>query len=174
MPPRGDKEGWHNKGQEDASEGKYSPPHDNLKDNLFASYDDKEIEDRKSYREGWRHTTDQESSSSGPCFLTTACVKHAGLADDCHELSVLRSFRDNILDRTKEGQALVAEYYARAPRLVCEIEKRNDKNGIYEDTFKAIQQVVRCIEAGENQVAIAQYAQLVREVEEEIEKGQLG
>ena len=50
-------------------------------------------------------------SSSGPCFLTSACVEAKGLADDCHELSVLRNFRENYLRTVPEGRREIAEYY---------------------------------------------------------------
>lgn len=56
MPKRGDTEGHHNEGQTDASEGKYDPPHERP----FGFYDDKEIADRDAYKEGWRHTKDQD------------------------------------------------------------------------------------------------------------------
>ena len=35
-----------------------------------------------------------KGNDSGGCFLTSACTEARGLPDDCHELTVLRSFRD--------------------------------------------------------------------------------
>jgi hypothetical protein len=52
------------------------------------------------------------------CFLTTACVNYAGLADDCFELSALRRFRDNVLLRMSGGPDDIALYYSCAPRIV--------------------------------------------------------
>lgn len=60
MTKRGDTKGWHNHGQEDAKKGKYDPAHENSRDNMFATYDKTEIEDRKAYNEGWRNQKDQK------------------------------------------------------------------------------------------------------------------
>jgi len=55
------------------------------------------------------------------CFLTTACVDHIGLADDCFELSVLRRFRDTVLARAAGGSEDIARYYRNAPAIVQRI-----------------------------------------------------
>jgi hypothetical protein len=55
MTKRGDNNGWYKKGQEDAKKGEYSNPHDNPRDNMFATYDDTEIKDQKAYKEGREH-----------------------------------------------------------------------------------------------------------------------
>ena len=52
---------YHNKGQEDASEGKYDPPHSKPGGGWLNDYSDEEVEDQKDYKQGWRHTTDQKS-----------------------------------------------------------------------------------------------------------------
>ena len=38
-----------------------------------------------------------KGNDSGGCFLTSACTEARGLPDDCHELTVLRAFRDGYL-----------------------------------------------------------------------------
>jgi hypothetical protein len=62
--PDNDESYYHNKGQEDASEGDYDPPGGNsiVHDfgNMLFGTSDKEIEDRKEYDKGWRHTKDQK------------------------------------------------------------------------------------------------------------------
>jgi len=52
-------EHYHNKGQEDASKGDYNPPNSGL-GNVIGGWTDKEIDEIKSYKEGWRHTKDQK------------------------------------------------------------------------------------------------------------------
>ena len=52
------------------------------------------------------------------CFLTTACVEHAGLDDDCFELRTLRSFRDTVLVEMPGGRKDIPRYYDEAPVLV--------------------------------------------------------
>ena len=164
MARRGDSEGHHNDGQEDrANDRGYRPPHEDP----LGRYDDQEIEDRKSYREGWRHTDDQkrESSSSGGCFLTTACVDHAGLPDSCHELTVLRQFRDEILLATSWGSSLVREYYRRAPRIVRELGKRCDQSQLYDGALACIRKIVALIEDRKSEAAIEAYRNLVEDLE---------
>ena len=51
-----------------------------------------------------------KGNDSGGCFLTSACTEARGLPDDCHELTVLRSFRDGYLRSQPEGEAEIAEY----------------------------------------------------------------
>ncbi|NJK93323.1 MAG: hypothetical protein HC904_16845 [Blastochloris sp.] len=167
MAKRGDTGGHHNDGQEDASKGKYDPPHEHP----LGFYDDKEIEDRKAYKEGWRHTKDQDdsSSSSGGCFLTTACVVHAGLDDNCEELMVLRSFRDNVLLKTSTGRRLVEEYYRIAPPIVEEIERSGRSTEILMAMWPRIQNVVMLLKEARYHSALAQYQTMVELTRNEIE-----
>ena len=51
-----------------------------------------------------------KGNDSGGCFLTSACTEARGLPDDCHELTVLRAFRDGYLRSQPEGEAEIAEY----------------------------------------------------------------
>lgn len=55
------------------------------------------------------------------CFLTSACVEWAGLADECFELTALRRFRDQVLVGMPGGSAKIASYYQCAPGIVRSI-----------------------------------------------------
>ncbi|WP_420409294.1 CFI-box-CTERM domain-containing protein [Hoeflea sp.] len=55
------------------------------------------------------------------CFLTTACVRHIGLEDNCFELETLRAFRDNRLVQMVGGAADIERYYREGPVLVSRI-----------------------------------------------------
>ncbi|MEM8722550.1 MAG: CFI-box-CTERM domain-containing protein [Cyanobacteria bacterium P01_G01_bin.39] len=68
-------------------------------------------------QDGLSNNQTQNKKKEG-CFLTTACVKHTGLPDDCFELQILRNFRDDYLASTAEGQALIEQYYKEAPIIV--------------------------------------------------------
>ena len=57
-------------------------------------------------------------SGDNNCFITTACVQHYNLSDNCYQLSTLRNFRDNYLQRSTDGNKLIKEYYSVAPQLV--------------------------------------------------------
>jgi len=50
-----DNKDHHAQGQKDAKDGKHSPPHDNPRDNLCATYSDKEIKNHAEYKAGWKN-----------------------------------------------------------------------------------------------------------------------
>lgn len=64
----------------------------------------------------------KENPSECDCFLTTACCRTLGLADDCYELSTLRHFRDAVLARQPGGASVIAEYYRIAPDICRSLE----------------------------------------------------
>ena len=99
----------------------------------------------------------------GGCFLTTAVTEQRGEADDGPTLSVLRAFRDGYMTRTAERRALVAEYYALAPRIVAAIPAGHaDWNWI----AARIDSAVAAIEAGADGEAFRIYVAMVRRLKE--------
>lgn len=77
------------------------------------------------------------------CFITTACVEHKKLSDDCYELNVLRTYRDNYLKSFAEGRKDVEIYYKIAPLIVRKINASKDANDIYEEIYKDL--IVTCV-----------------------------
>ena len=57
------------------------------------------------------------------CYLTTVCVEHKGLPDNCYELETLRNFRDNYLVSSEGGKEIVQHYYKVAPEMVQKLKK---------------------------------------------------
>ncbi len=57
------------------------------------------------------------------CFITTACVRHIGLSDNCYELRTLRKFRDEVLPHLPQGKDAIKKYYDIAPKIVLHIEE---------------------------------------------------
>ncbi len=96
-----------------------------------------------------------------PCFLTTACVRHAGLLDDCEELTVMRAFRDRYLSRFEEGRVLIDHYYRVAPRIVERIRQRPDRDRILNWVLREVRATARTIGRGDAEEAIARYAGMV-------------
>lgn len=111
----------------------------------------------RSYDRGGNRTGSSSSSSSGGCYLTTTCVEARGLPDDCHELTTLRRFRDEYVRGRPQGEALVAEYYDRAPALVATISARPDGKQIFEGIYAEITQAVQHIEHNELEAAFELY-----------------
>lgn len=88
----------------------------------------------------------KNKSEEGNCFITTACVKYYGLADNCYELQTLRSFRDNYLLKTSENTKLVKQYYSVAPKIVRQLEADQNKGKLIEKIFKEITKACKAIE----------------------------
>ena len=103
------------------------------------------------------------SSSSGGndssgCFLTSACVKAKGLADDCKELEILRNFRDNYMSTLPDGKAEIRRYYEIAPIIVDNINRQSDSWSIWEHVYNGlIIPAVDLIKAGNNEQAYLHY-----------------
>ena len=98
------------------------------------------------------------------CFLTTACVKHKHLPDDCKELTELRAFRDNYLSKTEYGRALIAEYYVTAPDIVTKIENSAQKSDIYNYIYDEIQKCLELIEQAKFDETTETYRTMVKTV----------
>ena len=80
-----------------------------------------------------------------------------GKADDCKELTVLRSFRDTYLKSTQEGRALVEEYYSVAPLIVEKINSSDKKEKYYEYIYEVVEKCVKLIGIGEKERALNEY-----------------
>jgi hypothetical protein len=159
---------YNNKGQEDSSEEKYDPPHSFLDELLSGPKRMEEIqEENESYNTGWRHTDDQKRSSSSSCFLTTACVEYAGLSDDCHELQVLRNFRDNYVVTLPKGDEILAEYYSTAPQIVRDIQASCHRDEVLQKLFNQVKEIVVLIDAGCNQQAANCYTNMFRALKQQ-------
>jgi hypothetical protein len=108
-----------------------------------------------------RKTALNKQESKCLCFLTTACTKARGLADDCYELTTLRRFRDVYMRSLPEGPALVAEYYDIAPRIVDAIEQQPNAPAILDDLYQRILVSVYLIESNRLSQAMHSYRDMV-------------
>lgn len=119
-----------------------------------------------NYEENYRRCPNYKGKSSGGCFLTTACVEHKGLPDDCHELTTMRRFRDEWLVDQPSGREEVAEYYAVAPCIVAHINARSDAGEVWEKLYQEyIQPCVAAVDAGEFERAHGVYRTMVEDVQ---------
>lgn len=96
------------------------------------------------------------------CYITTAVCESQHKPDDCYELSLLRSFRDDYLLKSPEGEAMVHEYYDVAPSIVKHIGKREDADRIYEGIWQQyLSPCIRLIEADRREECVDLYRQMV-------------
>lgn len=108
----------------------------------------------------------EAGSSSGGCFLTSACCSYKGFPDDCYELTSLRSFRDEYLRNTSDGRKMVDEYYSIAPSIVSAIEKQENKEKIYEEIYASVLECVKLIEDGRFEETTFAYKKMVADLSE--------
>lgn len=109
----------------------------------------------EAYDKGLRgEQLDEDKKGNSGCFLTTACVEHAGLSDDCTELQTMRKFRDGYIHFLPDGDSLVEEYYQIAPLMVQRIKSRSDADAAFERLLRTIRGVVELIQAGRNSEAM--------------------
>src|SRR5436190_8142871 len=83
------------------------------------------------------------------CFITTACVRHYNLPDNCYQLQTLRFFRDNYLKNQKGGNDLINLYYSLAPSIVQFLNEQTDKENLFKKIFQQINTACALIEKKE-------------------------
>lgn len=97
---------------------------------------------------------------TGGCFLTTACVEAMNLPDDCHELQVLRKFRDGFVSETQEGRELIKEYYEIAPRIVQSANAAGNGKEVFKGLYSEIREVVSLIDNNQPDKAYLSYCEM--------------
>lgn len=102
------------------------------------------------------------------CFITTAVCESQHKPDDCYELTLFRSFRDNYLLQREDGEEMVHAYYDVAPTIVKHIGKKENAAQIYEGIWqKYLAPCVQLIEAERNEECVALYRQMVDELKQQ-------
>jgi len=103
------------------------------------------------------------------CFIATACAEVRGLPDDCYELSLLRLFREEYVAKLPDGEAVLAEYREKAPRIVSAIEALGEEGAreVWEYLYeRGVIRAVGLILAGMWDEAFGGYEAVCREMEE--------
>lgn len=131
---------------------------------LAAAYD---IPQAQSQLERVRNTTTSGASDSSSCFITSATCLSLGKGDNCYELNAFRHFRDNWLRSCADGTQLIKEYYNIAPKIVSNIDKREDYLQIYEFIWNSyLKRCLTAIEAGDNDYCKKLYCEMVYTLKE--------
>lgn len=125
-------------------------------------------ENRSRNKDGeWRKKrsdSGKSKKSGGLCFLTTAVCQYKGLPDNCHELEVLREFRDNHLLKTDEGRKMVQQYYSIAPDIANRLNNKTD----LEQVWFTVCNCVNLVESHQYQKAINSYKSMVNLMRERL------
>ena len=102
------------------------------------------------------------------CYVTTAVCNGLHKPADCHELTVLKKYRDNYLLHIEGGKELVEEYYDIAPTIVKRIEKSADAEAKYQYILeKYISPCVNLIEADKKEECKKVYIDMVNTLKRE-------
>jgi len=98
----------------------------------------------------------------GGCFITTACVEHYHLADNCYQLKALRKFRDKTLIRSSNGKKLISRYNLIAPIIVSHLKQDKEKDTIFSYVLKEIDKACVLLESKNHKGAVAIYRKTVK------------
>lgn len=104
-----------------------------------------------------------DSSSGGGCFLTSACCYYKGLPDNCRELSLIRSFREELKEKPY-GEQLIRLYYRDAPGIVSYIDASPERETIYQEIYETVSRIADWIEQGNKEEALMSYVLMVYEL----------
>jgi hypothetical protein len=103
------------------------------------------------------------------CFITTAVCQTMDKPDDCYELNAFRRFRDEYMSRTKQGKALIEEYYRIAPAIVAYLKLCTDYRQRYQQLWtNYLQPCLKSIEEGRYSECERTYTQMVCDLKEEL------
>ena len=109
--------------------------------------------------------TVSSATKSDGCFITTAVCDSFHKPDNCYELTMFRAFRDNWLKKQTDGQQLIAQYYAIAPKIVKNINKLADADEIYLHIWnKYLKSCLSYIEHGKNEQCKSVYVKMVQDL----------
>lgn len=96
------------------------------------------------------------------CYITTAVCEGLHKPEDCYELNLLKSYRDEYLSASPEGEALIAQYYDMAPTIVKRLNKRKDHEAVYRFLYETyISPCVHLIEENRTEECRKKYQEMV-------------
>ncbi len=90
------------------------------------------------------------STIVGGCFITSAAVRHCGLGDDCQEMAMLRSLRDEFMIDSGSPTRLrdLEEYQIVGGALARWVDSRYDSSQIWDYVSGYVFETVDHIKAG--------------------------
>lgn len=102
----------------------------------------------------------------GGCFINTAICEVLGKSDDCEELRALRCFRDGYFKSVPGGDALVADYYRRAPVILARLGFGAGRTTVLRRVYhQYLKPTLQYIHDGINARALENYRVMVADLE---------
>lgn len=101
------------------------------------------------------------------CFLTSACVFHKGLEDNCYQLTQLRKLREEFMRPHKIYSQLLQEYKEVAPKMLEKINVAENKTQILDSIYEQlVKPSVGFLEMGEKEKAVLHYTHFVEQMKQ--------
>lgn len=102
------------------------------------------------------------------CYITTAVCRYQNKDDDCYELTMFRTFRDNYMKKQVNGEALMNEYYEIAPQIVAKIHVSGNEDRVYPYILETyLTPCLEKLEQGDKEGCMKLYKEMVRNLKEE-------
>ncbi|WP_417353601.1 hypothetical protein [Flavobacterium alkalisoli] len=98
----------------------------------------------------------ENASSGGMCFVTTACCELLGLPDDNNILNTFRKWRDEDLG----GKDGVSEYYEFAPKILKVMEDKGETNYLYKVISNYLIPMMEMLNTGKKEEAYEAYKEM--------------
>jgi hypothetical protein len=108
--------------------------------------------------------SDAKIADAASCFITNACVRGRGMADDCEILTLIRGFRDGYMMTAPAGEKMVAYYYNIAPRIVAAIDAEVEPEPIYDAIYEILIDWVESIKKEEFEDGLDTYKTMVSDL----------
>ena len=97
------------------------------------------------------------------CYVTTAVCESLGKDENCHEIRMLKEYRDGFLTREPDGRELIDKYYDIAPTIVNRINKRPDASDAYAQIYRTyISPCISMIEENRLHECKAHYVEMMQ------------
>lgn len=120
-------------------------------------------EQQQSYKSRVEESPHEKKPSD--CFITSAVCTALNKSDDCEELMLLRSYRDQIKQESDAVSRLIAEYYRVAPMIVACIDQDPQAATIYQDLWNNdIAKTCTLVKAGKHTEATLRYIRMTVEL----------
>jgi hypothetical protein len=105
-----------------------------------------------------------KGADAASCFITNACLRGRGMADDCEILTRLRGFRDGYMMTAPAGEEMVAHYYNIAPRIVAAIDAELEPEPIYDAIYEILVDCVESVKKGAFEDGLDTYKSMVSDL----------
>ena len=100
------------------------------------------------------------------CHLTTACLKALNLPEDSLEFKAMKILTKEHILKSRQGKRDYILYNRNSPRIVNEIETRNDSQEIWRKVYEKLRNVARLVFNGNYEKGYQSYKSLVNELNE--------